>query len=88
MGYEWDPVKASANVLKHGVAFDAIEAFDWDAAIIGEDLRKNYGEARFFAVGPIEAVLHVVIFTRRASKVRLISLRRANERERRRYERA
>lgn len=86
MDYEWDPAKADANVLKHGVGFEDIAGFDWDSAVIGKDGRKDYGETRFFAVGPIEGRLHVAIFTLRGTKVRLISLRRANDREKRRYE--
>lgn len=87
MEYEWDPVKAETNVLKHGVAFEILEGFDWNRATIMEDRRQDYGEPRFIAVGTIEQRLHVLAFTPRGARVRVISLRKANEREKLRYER-
>jgi uncharacterized protein len=87
MEYEWDPSKAGANAAKHGIPFEAIYEFDWDAATTVPDLRRDYGEERFIAVGPINGIIHVAIFTNREGKIRLVSLRRANHRERRSYER-
>jgi len=88
MDYEWDPVKAERNALKHGVLFEAAEGFDWSGAAIMKDRRQDYGEPRFIAVGPIEQRLHVLVFTPRGTKIRVISLRKANEREKLRYERS
>jgi uncharacterized DUF497 family protein len=45
--YEWDEAKRAANLVKHGVAFDEIWAFDWATAIRTEDRRKDYGEVRW-----------------------------------------
>jgi uncharacterized DUF497 family protein len=87
MEYEWDPGKAAANAAKHGVSFEAIHEFDWDAATTSPDLRRNYGEERILALGPINGIIHLAVFTNRDGKIRLISLRRANDRERRNYER-
>lgn len=87
MDYEWDLVKAGRSILKHGVSFETAKSFDWDRAAIMEDRRRDYGEARFIAVGTIEQRLHVLVFTRRGNKIRVIGLRKANERERLRYER-
>ena len=87
MEYDWDPVKAVANFLKHEVRFVRIREFDWETAKIGEDRRRDYGETRFIGVGPIDGITHVAIFTFRGTQIRLISLRRANDRERRRHER-
>jgi uncharacterized DUF497 family protein len=87
MEYERDPGKAAANAAKHGVPFEAIYDFDWDAATTGPDLRRDYGEKRIIALGPINGVIHLAVFTNRDGKIRLISLRRANDRERRSYER-
>jgi uncharacterized DUF497 family protein len=87
MDYEWDPVKAARNLLKHGVSFETAEGFDWDRATIIEDRRQDYGEPRFIAVGPIEQRLHVLVFTPRGTKIRIIGLRKTNEREKLRYER-
>ena len=43
--------------------------------------RKDDGETRYAALGPIEGRLHCVCFTVRGNKLRIISLRKANERE-------
>lgn len=63
MEYEWDPEKAASNFVKHGVAFEDAEAFDWNQASVKEDRRQQYGEPRFVAVGPIGGRLHVLVFT-------------------------
>ena len=55
-------------------------------ARIVEDLRKDYGERRFQALGLIGDRLHLMVFTPRANKAHVISLRRANKREVKRYE--
>jgi uncharacterized protein len=55
-------------------------------ALIVEDLRKDYGERRFQALGLIGDRLHMMVFTPRANKAHLISLRKANKREVKRYE--
>ncbi|MEQ9333278.1 BrnT family toxin [Thalassobaculum sp.] len=85
MDFEWDDAKAAANLAKHGVPFDLAHAFDFEAAVIRVDDRRNYGEVREVAHGPIGKRLHVLVFTRRGSAVRVISLRAANRREAIRY---
>jgi uncharacterized DUF497 family protein len=46
-----------------------------------EDLRKDYGERRFQALGLIGDRLHMMVFTPRANKAHVISLRKPNKRE-------
>jgi len=84
--YEWDTKKAAANLAKHGVPFERVEFFEWREAIIDEDERFPYDEVRFCAFGKIEGRLHAMVFTIRGRFIRLIGLRKANEREIRRYE--
>lgn len=60
--------------------------FDWSSAIIEEDVRKSYGEHRYFALGLIKNRLHAVVFTLRNNKLHVISLRKANQREVKDYE--
>ena len=55
-------------------------------ARIVEDLRRDYGERRFQALGLIGDRLHRMVFTPRADKAHVISLRNANKREVKRYE--
>ncbi len=85
MEYEWDENKCEANLDKHGVDFEAVRGFDWQTAQVFEDLRYDYGERRFWALGLIDDRLHVVVFTRRESAVRIINLRKANSREVKHY---
>ncbi len=78
---EWDEAKRQANLAKHGVDFAAIEGFDWASAQTQPDHRHDYGEPRWIAYGLIGDRVHVVIFTLRGQRRRLISLRKANRRE-------
>ena len=88
MRYEWDTPKRLANLAKHGVDFVEAEAFDWETAMAIPDDRLDYGEARWVALGFIGDRLHVMIYTHRDDIVRIISLRKANDRERRAHEAA
>lgn len=85
MRYSFDPAKLAANVAKHGVWFAAAEEFEWESALVAVDSRKAYAETRFTAVGLVGDRLHVMVFNLRDTTVRLISLRRANSREVKRY---
>ena len=55
----------------------------WSMALIAEDTRQDYLERRYQALGLIGGGLHMLAFTPRDGAV--ISLRRANKRERNRY---
>ncbi|HIJ84576.1 MAG: phage protein [Magnetococcales bacterium] len=88
MDYEWDPDKATTNQAKHGVDFCVAEGFEWDAALVWADVRGQYGEVREIAFAPIDHRLHVMVFTLRGEKIRMISLRKANKREVAVYEQA
>ena len=46
-----------------------------------EDNRLDYGEVRFITVGNLDSRMVVMVWTRRGPSVRIISLRKANERE-------
>lgn len=50
-----------------------------------QDTRKQYAEPRFEATGYIGERLHVMVFCHRSDAVRVISLRKANKREEKRY---
>jgi uncharacterized DUF497 family protein len=84
--FDWDEAKRAANLVRHGVDFAAVVRFDWDNAQLTADARRDYGELRYIAVGRIGPRLHVLVFTPRAELIRIISLRKANAREVRRYE--
>jgi uncharacterized protein len=81
--YEWDPVKNRTNVRDHAIDFSDAQRFEWDTADQRIDDRMDYGELREIATGFIGDVLHVLVFTRRKTAIRIISLRKATKRERR-----
>ena len=86
MDLEWDPKKAAANLRRHGIDFaDAATALHDEFAITVVD--DDLGEDRYVTVG-VDALgrVVVVVFTWRASRIRLVSARRANAGERSRYE--
>lgn len=81
MQITFDPAKSERNITERGLPFELVRGFDWSSAIIYEDTRKDYGERRYQAFGYIDERLFVVVFTPRAGKVHVISLRKANSRE-------
>ena len=82
---EYDPAKNDRNEQERGISFHEMNAFDWSTALIWEDDRRDYGESRFSGLGHIHDALHAVVFTMREDIIRIISLRRANMREQRKY---
>jgi uncharacterized DUF497 family protein len=85
VGVAFDPGKDASNIAKHGISLARAEEMDMSAALIREDDRFDYGETRYIAFGDIDYALHCFVFTFRGSKVRAISLRKANQKEIRRY---
>ena len=83
---EWDDEKAAQNLANHSVSFEAARlAFSGAFAVIREDRRQNYGEDRFILLGTVQERLLAVSYTMRDERVRIISARFAEPRERRRY---
>lgn len=82
----FDPAKSERNRECRGFGFELAKEFEWDSAIVSEDRRRDYGEERLQAIGLIGERLHVMVFTRRFDALHVISLRKANRRERSRYE--
>ncbi len=86
MRIEFDSGKNARNIALRGLSFEKTAEFEWETAVIIEDVRHDYGEARYRAFGLIGDRLHALVFTPRVGAIRVISLRRANAREVRRYE--
>lgn len=87
MNIEFDPAKDVANRMKHGVSLELAAEMDLDSAVIVEDQRRDYREVRLIAYGRIGQRLYVLWYTLRGNAVRVIGLRKGNERERSRYDR-
>jgi len=81
----FDAAKDAANTTKHGVSLADAEDIEWDDAVIWEDQRKDYGETRMVGIGYIGLRLMHVVFVDRNDSRRIISLRKANSREMKRY---
>lgn len=85
MKYEWDNAKNAENLLKHGVDFFIAHDFDWEFAELVGDSRHDYGEERHIATSLIGERVYVMVYTLRGGNIRIISLRKANQREVKRY---
>jgi uncharacterized protein len=86
MQFEWDENKRQTNLEKHGVDFPDAARVLLGRPLTRQDSRQEYGEQRFIAYGELGARLLAVAFTiRNEDVVRIISARKANARERRKY---
>ena len=86
--FEWDPAKAQANELAHGVRFtEAVTVLDDDFALTRED-PDSTGEQRFVTLGmSASGFLLVVVYAyRKPDIVRIISAWKANKRQGAQYE--
>lgn len=89
MKFDFDLQKNAANMSKHGLSFDMVPLLDWQFALIGEDDRRDYGEVRFTALVPDGAPrLFAVCYTLRQDTMRVISFRKANDREIKRWQKS
>ena len=82
---EFDEAKSVRNRELRGIGFERFADIELGRTAWFEDARVEYGERRLTAFGPIDARLHVAVVTFRSGRVRVISLRRANRREERKY---
>ncbi|MDO9002844.1 MAG: BrnT family toxin [Aquabacterium sp.] len=84
-----DPSKDASNLAKHGVPLSLAKELEWGDMLMWPDARKDYGEARMVGLAPLEDRLYCVIFVDRPpehpTERRIISLRKANTREVKRY---
>lgn len=86
MEIEFDEKKSARNIRERHLPFERAAEFDFDTALVCEDVRNPYPETRYVAVGFVDKRLHVLCFTPTRSGIRVISFRKANAREVRDYE--
>lgn len=88
VGFEWDKGNIDKNYKKHGITPNETEEVFLDEDILMlEDTRHSKQEERFEAIGKIiKGSILFLAFTVRRDKIRIISARTANKKERRRYE--
>ncbi len=87
MQFEWDATKNLENIRNHKIDFtDVLEMFE-GSMLIELDDRIDYGEDRWIGIGFLRTGVAVVVWTERQDDViRIISARRANRYERKRFE--
>lgn len=81
MQITFDEAKDALNKSKHGVPLSDAAKLEWDDALIWPDTRRDYGEARMVALGAIGERLYCVVYVDRDDVRRIISLRKANNKE-------
>ena len=86
MEIEFDPEKDARNIRERRISLARFADMDLETALAVEDARMDYGERRVRLLGVIAGRLHAAVITYRGAGVRVISLRRANLREERKYE--
>jgi len=87
MEFEWDAAKSEACFAERGFDFAyAVGVFLDPDRLVEPDDRLDYGEPRYRMLGRIEDRVFVIVYTPRGRRLRVISARKANSREVRRYE--
>jgi uncharacterized DUF497 family protein len=86
MDLEWDEDKRQKALLERQMDFADVARFEVASLQTFEDLRFDYGEIRFNTYGYLDGVLCTYCWTPRGSRARIISMRKANDRERKSYE--
>jgi uncharacterized DUF497 family protein len=86
MNFSFDPEKDRSNFEKHGFSLSKASLLDWDDALSWVDKRKDYGEVRTVALAPMNQRLYCVVYVDSNLGRRIISFRKANNREIDRYE--
>lgn len=85
MEIEFDDAKRAATLETRGLDMArAGDVFAGESLTVRDD-RQDYGEDRFLTVGFLDGEMVVLVWTPRRNAQRIISMRKANERERRLY---
>lgn len=81
MQIEFDSIKRDRTLLERGLDFAHADLIFAGLHFTSQDLRVDYAEDRFITVGFLQADLVVMVWTPRGEVRRIISMRKANERE-------
>ena len=83
---EWDEDKRTAKLAKHKLDFAEAVRLNWQTALTIQSVHA--GEVRHITLAEMNDRLYTLVWTWRAEVMRLISFRRANNREIDLYEKA
>jgi uncharacterized DUF497 family protein len=86
MKLSYDLAKNARNIELRQLSFERAADFDWGSAIRKEDDRKIYPEKRYIALGYLGNRLHIICYAETRLGIRVISFRKANERDKKNYE--
>ena len=86
MQFEWDPAKNRSNFAKHGLHFADAELVFGGPCVSFVDDRFDYGEERFVTLGLLAGRLVTIAHVPRGEATRIISMRKANRREQKIYQ--
>jgi len=86
MQFSCDPNKSRTNYFKHGIVLEFAQYLDWTKEVVWQDVRYSYIEVRMSGLVPLEGKVYAVVYVVRAEFTRMISLRKANKREAKHYE--
>ncbi len=85
MRITYDPAKRARTLAERGLDFeDAAEVFEGDTLDFPDD-RRDYGELRMLTVGHLRGRMVIIVWTPRGSVRHVISMRKANDREKARF---
>lgn len=87
MQFEWDDAKNLSNIRKHGIDFADVPLVFENEMLIELDEGFDYGEDRWIGIGFLNPGVAVVVWTEpQGGIIRIISARRANRHEQKRFE--
>lgn len=86
MKITFDPAKRDVTLKERGLDFARAGEIFAGHHFTLEDVRRDYLETRFITVGKMDDRMVVMVWTLRNGEIRVISMRRANEREQGKYE--
>lgn len=86
MKIEYDPNKNQRNIEERGLPFEQAQDLDWGNALIWQDVRNPYPEIRFSCLAELNERVYALCFTPINGGIRVISFRKANNREIKKYE--
>ena len=89
MEFDWNPAKRAKTIAERGIDFvDVLTGFADPSKKTARDDRKDYGEQRFNMLAKVQGRVFHITFTKRGEVTWIISARKANKREQRRYEKS
>lgn len=86
MNYEWDETKKDTNLSKHGLSFEDAHLVFAGRIVTFTDDRQDYNETRYITLGKLKKRVVIIVHTHRNGNIRIISIRKANEREQKIYQ--